>query len=433
MREGIVRGLTLLRPARWGTMALGLLVAGCLGQTRPPVAAETREGRWRQDLQYLNTNLRRLHADLFFKIEPDAFDATIQVLDRSIDALADHEIIVGLMRLVTRVGDAHTRLHWQGHTPWRSYPLRLYWFSDGLYVVAAHREYAEAVGKRLVGLGGAEVAEVCAALAEVIPHENQAALRQYLPDHLVVPQILRALGYADDDDRTEYVFADADGRELTVEVTPPGRRGFRSWRRWVSARNQAGGSRPLYLTRYSDYWFHYLEDSKTLFCQYNRCADNPERPFAEFAKRVLTFVDEHPVERFVLDLRRNAGGDSRVAAPLIRGLAGRKNINRPGGVLVLVGRRTFSSALLNALTLQRRTEAVFIGEPTGQKPNAFGEVKRFKLPNCKIPVSYSTRYFKMVSGDPPSFVPDVLVEVSSADYFAGRDRVLEAALNYSVD
>ena len=201
----------------------------------------------------------------------------------------------------------------------------------------------------------------------------------------------------------------------------------------MSARDQTGSSRPLYLTNYSDYWFRYLEDSKTLFCQYNRCVDNPDRPFAEFAKRVLTFVDQHPVERFVLDLRRNAGGDSRVAAPLIRGLVRRKKINRPGHLFVLVGRRTFSSALVNALALQRRTEAVFIGEPTGQKPNAFGEVKRFKLPNSKIPVSYSTRYFKMVPGDPPSFVPDVLVEVSSADSFAGRDPVLEAALTYLVE
>ena len=41
--------------------------------TRAPVPAATREGRWRQDLHYLATNLRRLHADLFFNTKPDEF------------------------------------------------------------------------------------------------------------------------------------------------------------------------------------------------------------------------------------------------------------------------------------------------------------------------------------------------------------------------
>jgi hypothetical protein len=46
-------------------------------------------------------------------------------------------------------------------------------------------------------------------------------------------------------------------------------------------------------------------------------------------------------------------------------------------------------------------------------------------------VQYSTRFFQLIEGsDPPSFHPDLLVQPSARDYFAGRDPVLEAVLAY---
>ena len=43
---------------------------------------------------------------------------------------------------------------------------------------------------------------------------------------------------------------------------------------------------------------------------------------------------------------------------------------------------------------QNDTEAIFIGEPTGGRPNHFGEVKSFNLPNSGLSVRYSTKYFR---------------------------------------
>ena len=45
-------------------------------------------------------------------------------------------------------------------------------------------------------------------------------------------------------------------------------------------------------------------------------------------------------------------------------------------------------------------------------------------------MSYSTKSFQMVEGDPPALIPDIHVVVSSVDYFAGHDPVLEAVLAY---
>ncbi|HEY7697056.1 MAG TPA: peptidase S41, partial [Vicinamibacteria bacterium] len=70
-------------------------------------------------------------------------------------------------------------------------------------------------------------------------------------------------------------------------------------------------------------------------------------------------------------------------------------------------------------------------EPTGGKPNHYGQVSSFILPTSRVRVFHSTRFFRLTSdSDPPSLLPDVPVEVRSRDYFEGRDPVLEAVLSF---
>jgi len=84
---------------------------------------------------------------------------------------------------------------------------------------------------------------------------------------------------------------------------------------------------------------------------------------------------------------------------------------------------------MNADDFCEKTHAVLYGEPTGGKPNSYGEVRTFTLPSSKMTVQYSTKYWHLnKKADPPALAPDVLIELSSADYFAGRDPVMEAVL-----
>ena len=83
----------------------------------------------------------------------------------------------------------------------------------------------------------------------------------------------------------------------------------------------------------------------------------------------------------------------------------------------------------NAITLSQDTNAVLVGEPTGGKPNHYGEVRRFRLPNVGLLVQYSTRYWLNYPGsDPLTLEPDVRAAVTVEDLLAGRDPALEIAL-----
>lgn len=138
------------------------------------------------------------------------------------------------------------------------------------------------------------------------------------------------------------------------------------------------------------------------------------------------------MERFVVDLRYNTGGNYHRNAPLIEGIAKRSRINRPGHLFVLTGRTTFSAATLAAIHLAQQTEAVFVGEPSRGKPNGYSDEKLLRLPNSKIEVNYSPIYRGATPelGDAPYLPVDVAVERTFEDYRDGRDPVLEAALAY---
>ena len=102
--------------------------------------------------------------------------------------------------------------------------------------------------------------------------------------------------------------------------------------------------------------------------------------------------------------------------------------DEPGQLFVIIGRGTYSSALQNAITLSSEYNATLIGEPTGGKPNHYGEVRNFDLPNVGLRVWYSTRYWRNYpEGDPLSLEPDVSAVLTMADLLAGRDPALETA------
>lgn len=111
--------------------------------------------------------------------------------------------------------------------------------------------------------------------------------------------------------------------------------------------------------------------------------------------------------------------------PFLSELAKRNYLNDGNKLFVIIGRQTFSSAIINACQLKERTQATFIGEATGGKPNHYGEVQKMTLPKNNITISYSTKYFKMLDQEVDTLTPDIVVKTSFSDYINNKDSVLD--------
>ncbi|HYM01098.1 MAG TPA: hypothetical protein VEZ90_19220 [Blastocatellia bacterium] len=400
----------------------------CKAQSPSSPPASDREERWRQDLKFFAAEFPTRHID-FAKLYPQAkFDGEIEALQTDIAKLPDTEIVLRLMRLVASANVGHTMVYLPGgRSGFRSIPFSFKWYSDGLAVVGAAPDYASALGARVLRIGSLTPEQVLTAIAPYISHENDAWLREQSSSFIRSLPILKRIGAVRDDGRVELTLAKPGGEPFTLVAGPGGGPAGQT-----SLFGAVSSPAPLYRKHLdSYYWYEYLADSRALYIQYNRCSPDPKLPFKDFASGLFAFADSHPVERVIVDLRFNSGGNSLIVWPFITGLKERKRL--ASHVYVLIGPTTFSSAQDNAIELRDTFHAMLVGEATGERPNGYGEVRAFKLPNSGLTVQYCTRYFLLVKeSDPSALEPDVRTPTALVDVLAGRDPVLEAALKQSL-
>ncbi|MCX6560744.1 MAG: hypothetical protein NTZ26_09545 [Candidatus Aminicenantes bacterium] len=404
-------------------MAASLAVAAPRGLQKTGETPAERDG-WTADLNFLAKELPARHKNLFFKTTREEFQAGVAALKAQIPTLNRAEFLLGLSRLVAAVGDSHTSFTIM---PERAFPFKLYWFKEGICVTDTTPEFAGLLNGRLESVDGHPIDEVVRAFAGIFPHDNEAQVKDFVPRFLGSSEHLLGLGLLAVPEEATFTVRTPAGGTASAKMKSLAVGDVRKIAWAAPAVDPA--RLPVYRrTAAAAYEFAYLSASRTLYFAYNSCRDLPNRPFAAFSAELWEAIRKNPVDRLVIDLRANGGGDSSIFDPFIQQLAADKEINRKGRLFVILGRRTFSSAILNALDLKKKTEAVFYGEPTGGRPNHYGEIQTLTLPNLKIKVSYSTKYFKFVEGDDPSLTPDVLVELTLDDYLALRDPVLDAIL-----
>jgi hypothetical protein len=241
-------------------------------------------------------------------------------------------------------------------------------------------------------VGGVDIKQVFETMKVMISRDNEIQLKNEFPFIVRCSDFLNYYGYVDNISEGSFTFKDADGKETNIKLKSYyHKNGVEK----VSLEDKYGlSNKLLYAQNLNEpYWYKYLEGEKTMYLNYNRCVENKDKPVKEFTNELKSFIDKNDVEKFIFDIRYNGGGASRVIEPLIDALSKNEKINKKGSLYVVIGNSTFSSAILNAIALKNRTNAIMIGQPTGGRPNHYGEVRAFNLPNTGLRVQYSTKYF----------------------------------------
>jgi tetratricopeptide (TPR) repeat protein len=391
---------------------------------------------WREDLHYFAEHAPQVHKNLFHSMTQAQFEAAVKSLDERIPTLSHNQTIVELTRIVAMIGDGHTYLELQ-HPPTsvRHYPIRLYWFPDGVYVRSADKRYAAVVGGRIVKLGKVSGQDAYDAVSKIVPRDNDFQVKSLTPYYMCLAEVLDGLGLVDDLEAVPLTI-EKNGAQTTVVLKPEAEQSHHNQfllpADWLDARDPTSPT-PLWLKDPANqYWFEYLKDSRTLYVQFNEVGNKDEETLAAFFKRVMAFADATPVDRFVLDERLNGGGDNTLLRPIIHAFIRSDKVNQPGRLFTIIGRQTFSAAMNCVNRMKLNTNTLFVGEPTGASPNMYGDNAAVVLPHSKLSVRLSTLWWQDM--DPRDKrvwqAPDLSAELTFADYRAGRDPAMDAILNY---
>jgi hypothetical protein len=386
------------------------------------------------DVRDLGDSIEQIHPAPFRSISRERFEAEVNDLAARAPRISRDELLVGVLRIIASLGprNGHTGL-FPGDPgnvrPLHLYPIRLYRFADGVFVVDADDKAL--VGRRLVAVDGTPAERVFELVDPLVPHDNVWNTRGMAPHYVLTAEMLHGLDIVDTAGLADFTLETPGGERTDVTLTPiPGPQYASEFADPLHGHYPSvlpSAPRPLYLANSGKpLWVTTLAGGRAVYVGFNAVS----APAPTVLRRIRRLALAPRTRRVIVDLRLNGGGDNTTYGPLVD-LFASKQVNKRGKLYLLIGRATFSAAANFAAEIDRDTRAVFVGEPTGGGVETYGDTVPVLLPSLGWYVYVASRYHERKRGPNDhrlAVAPDVRVDLTSAQYFAGRDPVLERSL-----
>ena len=112
-----------------------LFILGIVCLYMCPGQAQMTSSQWQEDLRFLQETVHNEYSFLFKKTTKEIFDNEVEQLYSDIPSLEEHEIIVGMSRIIALFGYGHTDISFShAEHAFRRLPFNLYQYEDGIYI-----------------------------------------------------------------------------------------------------------------------------------------------------------------------------------------------------------------------------------------------------------------------------------------------------------
>lgn len=395
------------------------------------IPPQPSKAEWIEDVRYLANQLALKHPNLYSLVSEEKMTATVKEIEALIPEMNHADILMSLFKIAALPNDGHTfpfimipafNLH--------SFPFKVYLFPEGLYIVDAGREYKDLIGSRIIKIGSTPVEDITENFPLFLATENMESFKERFTYMVMMAEWLFYHGIIQETGKAEFLLMKHNNEKVVLTIPSVKFYQHFLWSNYFPIENEAP---PVFTNARKDYYnYKFFENYKTLYIQFNQCMDQLGREtLAEFTAKLEKKIASMDLNRCIVDLRNNDGG-SPVWNDLLMMLIKSQTFNQHGRLFVLIGRRTFSSAVIFATRLQLQTRAIFVGESTGQGPIFYSKPELIELPHSRLPFAVSR--LLTVAGLPfdkrKVIYPDILVEYSISNFLDGSDPVMQTALTY---
>jgi hypothetical protein len=411
---------------------LAILAAACASpaSSLAPASAAPNVEAARADVDRALRQLELIHPEPFHAIGRADFVAELEALKAQLGELTPEQAATDLMRIWAMLAterDGHQFALPLATDTEPMLPIRIYEFAEGVFITAAMDPHGDLAGTRIAAIGDTPIDVVLQRVEPLLPRDGPATVPAFRPIYLLRATVLRGLGLVPGSGPVRLTVDDeGESRSVELEAVPAAE--FLEWGGWLALhglpprdglRHTQVHAEPLTV--------ELLSAQRAVYVRYMQIQDVSDSEVEQLRRLGL----RRDVDRVIVDLRQNPGGNNFTYPAVLHALTDAA-IDRPGRLVILTDRVTFSAASNFATEVEQATFALFVGEPMGGGLNFWNDVDWVELPDFPMPMrlGVSTRYWQKSTPDDTRLTiePDLLVPVRAADYFAGRDPLLEAVL-----
>lgn len=384
---------------------------------------------WLEDIDYYQKTLEEKHINLYHTISKSEFYSEIENLKSRLYFLTDFQIITELMRITQEIGggkgDGHSAVPlWNKKL--HKYPIELFNFNGEIRVTSIDEKYSQFLGSQLKSIDEININKIYKKVSKLTPFtENNQSRMDRTCSYLVIAEILKALNVTDNINQTQFTFIDEMNDKMSIPLKAVNSEELDEIKILAISYKHPKISKPID-SKLKNLWFTSLNNSKTVYINFKEYGTIDE--MQTFSEHVFNFIEEHKSEHLIIDLRDNYGGDFYKGLILSSYLNACDSINWKDNVYVIINRKTYSAAMVNAVQFRQLLNAKIVGEPTGANPNGYQDLGQFCLPNSKLLITYSKRLFRIQEAKNNGLQPDIFITSKWENYKNGFDETLNWVL-----
>lgn len=398
-----------------------------------PDGITDRIAGWSYDLDFLTSEVRRLNP-AFSRELPSEFLNREEKLKLRLGSMTDQEVAIEVMALFASLHEAHSVMFPFGMQKGvlnGLIPLQLYSFSDGLFVIDAPDASRDLIGSQVLEIGGRDVPSLSLAVAPYLSRDNDKFLRFAAPIAFMWVDLLRILGADVSGDSIEFRVRKG-GSVNSVRVPfiqgpiDPDKVIFK-----LIAPKHAATPPPDYLSHpEKNFWIKDLNEN-TLYVQMNQMVNEQTKTLRQFAEELDRALKNAKPRNLIVDVRLNNGGNYNLTLPVLKVIFSFEKSRPDARLFVIDGRNTLSAAQNFISTLDQFGGVIFVGEPSGSRPNHVGDDTLVTLPYSGISGSLACAFHQTDFRDVRAWIaPSIPVVLSSQEYFSQQDPIMGTIMTY---
>jgi len=356
-----------------------------------------------------------------------------------IPELEDHEIIMNLSGIITKLYDDHSFIS-MPHSRQLPFTIALHYdeqFTGDTtvypwpHIRAAYSEFSSLINTRILSINDVEIDEIFDRLRPLIPHSTEVGFRSIQTMggiSFLQNDALRYIGVVGYEDIVPITVKNVDGSIFTVEVPF-----VDTVEHAAMQQHEIDTERLFSLSRPDEnYWFKHLPEENMIFVRISLFWEMVDFSSMQLWHQVSnTITQQSGIDTFVIDLRGNPGGDIlNGTAELFRWAQISDNRKLLGDIYIIIDHHSASRSVNEAYLFRNTVEdVILIGSPAAGPINVFALASPgwpASLPNSGIRFAASSRAVLLdLYTETNVLYPDIFVYSTLSDFVNNHDAVIE--------